>query len=61
MILRGGLHGQHQAELGRILARTRRLDHHTALDDTGTYPVPVQRILKRLARTRADRLLNQVL
>jgi CDP-diacylglycerol--serine O-phosphatidyltransferase len=57
----GGLHGQHQAELGRILARTRRLDHHTALDDTGTYPVPVQRILKRLARTRADRLLNQVL
>jgi CDP-diacylglycerol--serine O-phosphatidyltransferase len=57
----GGLLGQHQAELARILAYTRRLDHHTALDATASYPVPVQRILKRLARTRADRLLNQVL
>jgi CDP-diacylglycerol--serine O-phosphatidyltransferase len=52
---------QHQAELESILAHTRRLDHHSALDATDTYPLPVQRILKRLARTRADRLVNQVL
>ena len=52
---------QHQAELESILAHTRRLDHHRALDATDTYPLPVQRILKRLARTRADRLVNQVL
>ncbi len=52
---------QHQTELAGILAHTRRLDHHSALDAADTYPLPVQRILKRLARTRADRLVNQVL
>ena len=52
---------QHWEELERILAHTRRLDHHRALDAVDTYPLPVQRLLKRLARTRADRLVNQVL
>ena len=52
---------QHHAELDRILAHTRRLDDYRSLDDIDSYPAPVQRILKRLARTRADRLVNQVL
>ena len=52
---------RHQAELGRILAHTRRLAHHTALEAVDTYPLPVQRLIKRLARVRADRLVNQVL
>lgn len=52
---------QHWDELERILVHTRRLDHHQALDTADTYPLPVQRLLRRLARTRADRLVNQVL
>jgi CDP-diacylglycerol--serine O-phosphatidyltransferase len=52
---------QHLAELDRVLAHTRRLDHHSALDPVASYPLPVQRLIKRLARVRADRLVNQVL
>jgi len=52
---------QHWVEVERILAHTRRLEHHQALEAADTYPLPVQRLLKRLARTRADRLVNQVL
>ncbi|MDR0379236.1 MAG: CDP-diacylglycerol--serine O-phosphatidyltransferase [Candidatus Accumulibacter sp.] len=51
----------HDAELARILAHTRRLPGHAALDPVETYPAPVQRLLKRLAHVRADRLVNQVL
>ena len=40
---------QHGDELERILAHTRRLDHHHALDAVDTYPLPVQRLLKRLS------------
>ena len=52
---------QHRAELEKILVHTRRLEHHTALEGVESYPLPVQRLLKRLARVRADRLVNQVL
>jgi CDP-diacylglycerol--serine O-phosphatidyltransferase len=52
---------QHQAEIDGILAHTRRLRHHNELDSPDSYPAPVQRMLKRLARTRVDRLVNQVL
>lgn len=52
---------QHLAELERVMVHTRRLDHHLALDAVETYPAPVQRLIKRLARVRADRLINQVL
>lgn len=55
------LAAQHQAELERVLAQTRRLAHHSQLDDVDSYPPPVKRLLRRLARTRADRLVNQVL
>lgn len=52
---------QHLAELARIMVHTRRLNHHKSLDAVDTYPLPVQRLIKRLARVRADRLVNQVL
>jgi CDP-diacylglycerol--serine O-phosphatidyltransferase len=52
---------QHLAELDRLMAHTRRLEHHSALDPVSSYPLPVQRLMKRLARVRADRLVNQVL
>jgi CDP-diacylglycerol--serine O-phosphatidyltransferase len=52
---------QHLAELATIMAHTRRLHDHQALDAVDTYPPPVQRLIKRLARVRADRLVNQVL
>jgi CDP-diacylglycerol--serine O-phosphatidyltransferase len=53
--------GLHHAELERILKHTQRLSGHEALDPVEAYPAPVQRLLKRLARVRADRLVNQVL
>ena len=52
---------QHLAELDRILEHTQRLDSHAALDAVDSYPVPVQRLIRRLARVRADRLVNQML
>ena len=55
------LYTMHQAELGRIMANTRRLEHHEQLDPVASYPLPVQRLIKRLARVKADRLINQVL
>jgi CDP-diacylglycerol--serine O-phosphatidyltransferase len=55
------LRDRHQAELEAILAHTTRLDSHTSVETIDDYPAPVQRLLKRLGRTRMDRLLNQVL
>lgn len=55
------LRDQHQRELAAILSHSRRLTHYDDLDSVDSYPLPAQRLLKRLARTRADRLINQVL
>jgi CDP-diacylglycerol--serine O-phosphatidyltransferase len=55
------LAGHYRAELESILAHTQRLTGHEALDPFDAYPEPVQRLIKRLARVRADRLVNQVL
>ena len=55
------LREQHQAELERILAHTRRLDHYKSLETMETYPAPVRRLLRRLTHARMDRLVNQVL
>ncbi len=52
---------QHLAELERLMVHAERLPHHTALDSVDSYPPPVQRLVKRLARLRADRLVNQML
>lgn len=57
----GLLARQHLAELERVLAHTRRVAHSTDLERIDDYPAPVRRFLKRLARTRLDRLMNQVL
>jgi CDP-diacylglycerol---serine O-phosphatidyltransferase len=53
--------GRHEAELEGIMAHTRRLDHYRSLETIQSYPAPVQRLLKRLGRTRIDRLLNRML
>ena len=55
------LHPQRQAELEEILAHAQRLSHYASLETIDDYPLPVQRLLRRLGRTRMDRLLNQVL
>jgi CDP-diacylglycerol--serine O-phosphatidyltransferase len=52
---------QHLAELERIMAHAQRLPDHKAIDEVDSYPAPVQRLVKRLARVRADRLVNQML
>ena len=43
------------------MTHTTRLERHDQLDPFESYPLPVQRLIKRLARVRADRLINQVL
>ena len=48
-------------ELDRILANTVRLARYDALETVDHYPPPVQRLIRRLARIRADRLINQML
>ncbi|MEI7429786.1 MAG: CDP-diacylglycerol--serine O-phosphatidyltransferase [Betaproteobacteria bacterium] len=52
---------QHMRELEQLLEHAPRLHHHQSLDAIETYPLPVQRLIKRLSRVRADRLVNQVL
>lgn len=52
---------RHRAELERILAHCRRLAHFTELEDVDRYPAPAQRLIRRLARVRADRLVNHML
>ena len=52
---------RHRDELAHLLQHAVRVDHFTALDDIDTYPAPVQRLIRRLARVRADRLINQLL
>ncbi|HEX4943646.1 MAG TPA: CDP-diacylglycerol--serine O-phosphatidyltransferase [Usitatibacteraceae bacterium] len=55
------LRDRNQAELERIVAHTRRLDHYGSLEAIEAYPAPVRRLLKRLAHARMDRLVNHVL
>ena len=55
------LKSQHEKELKMILSHTKRLTHHKELETVDDYPLPVQRLLKRLTRPRIDRLLNQML
>ena len=55
------LRAQHEAELARILEHTVRVDGPQSLEAVEAYPAPVQRLIRRLARVRADRLVNQML
>ena len=52
---------QHHEELERILAHATRLKRYDAIESVDNYPPKVQRLIKRLARVRADRLINQML
>ena len=52
---------KHEAELAGILAHTDRLKHFSMIEAVDQYPAPVQRLIKRLTRVRAVRLVNQVL
>ena len=55
------LRAQHEAELARILEHTERVSGPDNLECVDAYPAPVQRLMRRLARVRADRLVNQML
>ena len=55
------LRAQHEAELARILEHTERVSGPDNLECVDAYPAPVQRLVRRLARVRADRLVNQML
>lgn len=57
----GHLVRQHADELARVLMHTQRVVDHTAIEPIESYPEPVRRLLRRLSRVRADRLVNQVL
>jgi CDP-diacylglycerol--serine O-phosphatidyltransferase len=52
---------QHSEEIQRILKQTQRLKSYKDLETMKDYPLPVQRLLKRLSRPRLDRLLNQIM
>ena len=55
------LAAQHQAELERILQHATRLADHRQIPAVESYPPVVQRLLRRLARIRIDRLVNHVM
>ncbi len=52
---------QNQRELNNILSHTTALTSAQDLDSFEVYPQPVQRVLRRISRLRADRLLRQLL
>lgn len=52
---------QRQDELDAILRQTTPLCHFTALEEVPDYPLAVRKLLKRLSRTRLDRLFYRVL
>lgn len=55
------LHAQHQAEWGALRQHATRLSDYRALESPRQYPEAVRKQLKRLNRTRLDRLLNRLL
>ena len=55
------LEPQNKRERELILTHARRLTHYKELEAMDDYPLPAQRLLKRLTRPRIDRLINQVM
>ncbi len=55
------LQGQHQAEWTALRQHATRLSDYRALESPRQYPEAVRKQLKRLNRTRLDRLLNRLL
>lgn len=55
------LQAKHQAEWAALRQHATRLSDYRALESPRQYPAPVRKQLKRLNRTRIDRLLNRLL
>lgn len=55
------LQQQNQIELENILKNTILLNSFNDLDDINSYPIEVQKLIKRLKRVKIDALLKQVL
>ncbi|TIC81141.1 CDP-diacylglycerol--serine O-phosphatidyltransferase [Crenobacter intestini] len=52
---------QRDAELSAILTHTRRIGHYRELEKLCDYPEPARKLLTRLNRVRADRLVSRLL
>ena len=50
-----------QRELAHIREHTTVLQHYTELEEMHQYPKPVQRLLKRFARIKADKIVKMIL
>ena len=55
------VHAQHQTEWESLRRHAVRLDDYRALESPRDYPTEVRKLLKRLHRTRLDRLANRLL
>lgn len=58
---RGELQKQVQTELEHIRQHTTVLPSYQELDDLENYPLPVQKLLKKFSRTKADALIRMIL
>ena len=55
------LQAQHEAEWSALRRHATRLSDYRALESPRQYPADVRRLLRRLKRTRLDRLINRLL
>ncbi|MFZ7155847.1 CDP-diacylglycerol--serine O-phosphatidyltransferase [Avibacterium avium] len=55
------LASQVEQELATIRQHTTQLKHYTELDELSQYPEPVQKLLKKFARIKADKLVKMIL
>ena len=55
------LHAAHQTEWAALRQHATRLADYRALESPRQYPLQVRKLLRRLNRTRLDRLVNQLL
>lgn len=57
----GELREQAENELEHIRRHTTVLQHYSELEEMQQYPLPVQRLLKRFSRVKADKLIKMIL
>ena len=55
------LQAQVRSELEQIRKHTSVLTHYSELEDMDNYPAPVQRLLKRFSRVKADQIVKMIL
>ena len=55
------LRAQAEQELQQIRQHTQILRHYSELEDVKQYPAPVQKLLKRFARIKADKIVKMIL